>query len=95
MHVYILKLKDGTFYTGITSRLRKRMEEHKRGASKSTRYKLPAKMVWLNEVRSREEGRVLEVKIKGRGARRFMRTYIQGNWGTIAIDYINEEIFEK
>ncbi len=95
MHVYILKLKDGTFYTGITGRLEERMKEHSKGESISTRRKLPAKMVWLNEVESREKARGLEVKIKSRGARRFMRTYRKGNWGTIAMDYINMNILGK
>lgn len=46
--VYILECSDGTFYTGSTNDLGKRIKEHnvgKRGA-KYTRYKRPVKVVW-------------------------------------------------
>ncbi|WP_046755000.1 GIY-YIG nuclease family protein [Kordia jejudonensis] len=34
-YVYILKCKDNSFYTGVTSNLEKRLEQHKRGFYKS------------------------------------------------------------
>ena len=73
--VYILRLSNGTHYTGITNNLDRRMKEHSAGRSKSTRMHMPADLVWLRLRETRIEARELEVKIKSRGARRFMKTY--------------------
>ena len=51
--VYILECRDGTYYTGYTNDLGRRVKEHnenKRGA-KYTRYKRPVKVVWKKEYR--------------------------------------------
>jgi len=73
--VYILKLNNGKYYTGMTNDLDRRLKEHRSGQSKSTRKHLPAELVWMRLRTTRLEARVLEVKIKSRGARRFMKTY--------------------
>jgi len=73
--VYILRLSNGTYYTGLTNDLNRRMKEHRTGGSKSTRKHLPAELVWIRLRETRIEARELEVKIKRRGARRFMKTY--------------------
>ncbi len=39
--VYILKCSNGRFYVGSTNSIERRLEEHKRGKSKSTRNLLP------------------------------------------------------
>ena len=49
--IYIVQCKNGTYYTGYTNNLEKRIKEHnytKRGA-KYLRGKLPAKLVWCKE----------------------------------------------
>ena len=46
--VYIVECRDGSYYTGYTNNLEKRLKEHngtKRGA-KYLRGKLPVKLVW-------------------------------------------------
>lgn len=63
--VYILRCKDGTLYTGITTNIKRRIKEHngsKRGA-KYTRSRRPVKLEaqWVYESRSaalREEARI-------------------------------------
>lgn len=45
-YVYILELSDGSFYTGYTSNLKKRLEKHNKGGVASTKNKKPAKIVW-------------------------------------------------
>lgn len=72
---YILQGADGTYYTGITGNLHRRMTEHRQGRSKSTRNKLPVELVYTIVSTTREKARELEVKIKRRGARRWMKTY--------------------
>lgn len=73
--VYVLRLSNGTYYTGLTTDLNRRIKEHRAGRSKSTRKHLPAELVWIRLRETRIEARELEVKIKSRGARRFLKTY--------------------
>lgn len=50
--VYIVKAKDGSFYTGYTSNLKKRIEAHnKKQGAKSLRGKLPVKLIFAKEYR--------------------------------------------
>ncbi len=73
--VYILRMSNGKYYTGITNDLDRRITEHKQGRSKSTRRYLPLEIQWIRIEKTRKEARALEVKIKSRGARRFLKTY--------------------
>lgn len=45
-YLYLLKLKDGTVYTGRSDNLKRRIEEHKRGKVKSTKNKLPVTLIY-------------------------------------------------
>lgn len=92
VYTYILKLSDGTHYTGITDNIVRRLKQHRMGESKSTVGKRPVKLIWLNESKDRKEARRIEVKIKSIGARRFMKTYQTGNWGQLMIKPLNENL---
>ena len=49
-YVYILRCRDGTFYTGITTDLARRLKTHNQG--KGARYllrRLPVTMVWYEK----------------------------------------------
>ncbi|NIR50397.1 GIY-YIG nuclease family protein, partial [candidate division KSB1 bacterium] len=47
-YVYVLmSLKDGQFYTGYTSDLRKRLVEHNDGESKSTMHRRPLTLIYF------------------------------------------------
>ena len=49
-YVYILKCQDGTYYTGYTNNLEKRIQRHNAGfASRYTRAKLPVRAIWKKE----------------------------------------------
>jgi len=46
-YVYIVKCNDGTFYTGITNDLSKRIATHNKGqGAKYTAGRTPVKLVW-------------------------------------------------
>jgi putative endonuclease len=48
--VYILECRDGTYYTGFTSDLTRRVELHNTGkGAKYTRCRGPVKLVWSRE----------------------------------------------
>ena len=60
------------YYVGQTSNFSNRLERHNKGSVKSTKIGVPWKLVVKFEVFSREEAFVLEKKIKGRGAKRYI-----------------------
>jgi putative endonuclease len=63
--VYILRCSDGSFYTGTTNGLEKRLISHNRGtASKYTRSRKPVALLATSAEMSRSEALRLEIKIK-------------------------------
>jgi putative endonuclease len=65
-YVYIVKCCDGTYYTGSTNDLEKRIGEHnngKRGA-KYLRGKRPVKLVWRKEYNYYKRALQAETRIK-------------------------------
>jgi putative endonuclease len=64
--VYILVCSDGSYYTGYTNDLEKRVKAHncsKRGA-KYTRAKRPVKVVWMREYTNKSQALKIEARIK-------------------------------
>lgn len=64
-YVYILlSLKDGKLYIGYTSDLRRRLKEHKTGGSKSTKCRLPFKLIYYEAHTSEKDARRREKYFK-------------------------------
>ncbi|MFH1504175.1 MAG: GIY-YIG nuclease family protein [Candidatus Omnitrophota bacterium] len=64
--VYILECRDGSYYTGYTNDLEKRLIRHNSGlASKYTRSKLPVKLVWSKVCKNQRFAMRAEKAIKG------------------------------
>jgi putative endonuclease len=64
-YVYILQCADGTFYTGITTDVNRRLNEHNSGkGAKYTRTRLPVMIVAVSEAGSRSEASKEEYRIK-------------------------------
>lgn len=67
--VYILRCADDSLYTGITTDLKRRCEQHNAGtASRYTRSRLPVRMVYheIQATRSLALKRELEIKAMSR-----------------------------
>lgn len=63
--VYILKCRDGTYYTGWTTDLERRLDEHNRGiASKYTRARLPVDLIYHEVLSSKSDALKREWAIK-------------------------------
>jgi len=63
--VYILKCRDGTFYTGIAKDLEKRLEVHMSGkGSKYVRTRRPFKLVYSEKAESKSAAMKRENQIK-------------------------------
>lgn len=64
-YVYVLlSLKDGKFYTGLTTNLRKRLQEHARGEVKSTQFRRPLKLIHYEYFINEEDAKAREVFLK-------------------------------
>ena len=64
-HVYMLRCKDGSLYTGITVDIEKRVAVHNSGkGAKYTRSKLPVVLVWSELVEDESAARKKEAFIK-------------------------------
>ena len=63
--VYILECRDGSFYTGITNNLIKRLEMHISGnGSKYLRGRLPIKLIYKEGLSNRSQASKREIEIK-------------------------------
>lgn len=63
--VYIMQCSDGSYYTGWTTDIERRLQEHNLGtASKYTRGRRPVKCVYHEELPSKNDALKRELKIK-------------------------------
>ena len=63
--VYMLECKDGTYYTGYTPDIAKRIELHSNGkGAKYTRDRRPVRLVWSREYRYFKKAYLEEKRIK-------------------------------
>ncbi len=69
-YVYILQSeKDGSFYTGMTSNLEKRLLEHNQSVTKTTRSRKPWKLIFHESFQTRPEARKRELYWKSGSGR--------------------------
>lgn len=72
-YVYVLEsLKDGKRYIGYTNNLKKRIEEHKKGLSFSTKSRSPLKLIYFEGCLNQEDAKRREDYLKGTQGRRFL-----------------------
>lgn len=64
-YTYILKCKDGTYYTGWTNNLEKRLKDHNEGrGAKYTKARLPVSLIYYEEFQTKEDAMRREYAIK-------------------------------
>lgn len=79
-YVYILECSDGSYYTGSTDNMEKRLAEHTLGTFDSyTGKRLPVKLVFVETCGTRDEAFSAEFKIK-RWNRNKKTALIECNW---------------
>ena len=82
--VYILKCSDGSYYTGHTDDLRRRIAEQESGFSGDyTSTRLPVRLVFTQELPSRIEALASEQQIKGWN-RKKKEAMIRGDWEEVS-----------
>ena len=83
-YTYMLKCSDGSYYTGHTDDLPRRLVEHKEGIKcHYTFSRRPIRLVWNQEFGSREEARLAENRVK-RWSRAKKEALIDGDSGIIS-----------
>lgn len=66
-YVYMLKCSDGSYYTGVSTNVFRRVEEHKSGGTKASKYvrsRLPCFLAFFMETANRSDAQRLEAQIK-------------------------------
>ena len=80
---YILECSDGSFYTGSTTDLPRRVAEHNEGLGANyTRDRRPVKLVFAEESASVETAFVREKQVQG-WSRAKKRALIEGRWNEL------------
>jgi len=64
--IYMVRCADNTLYTGITTNLQRRVDEHNNGdvGAKYTRSRRPVKMVYYEQAENRSQASRREYQIK-------------------------------
>jgi predicted GIY-YIG superfamily endonuclease len=70
-YVYVLRLVNGTVYTGSTSNLKRRLQEHVIGKSKTTKKLRPVKLAWYGAFSERLVAKRFEVYLKSGSGQAF------------------------
>ena len=80
-HVYILRCKDGLYYTGVTGDIQKRYNQHQEGYYKScfTFKRRPVEIIFLQSYSSIDQAILFEKKIKG-WSRKKKEALIEERW---------------
>lgn len=82
--VYILKCADGSYYTGHTDNLEKRLGEHRSGSCDGyTSTRLPVVLAFTQDFPTREEALVSERRIKG-WSRKKKEAMMRGDWEEVS-----------
>ncbi len=82
--VYILRCADGSYYTGHTDALEKRIGEHQAGICGGyTSVRQPVELAWAQACTTREEALAAEIRIKG-WSRRKKEAMMRGDWEQVS-----------
>ncbi len=92
---YIFKCADGSYYTGHTDDLERRVAQHHQGTFQGyTHDRLPVELVWADEFHTREEALSNELKIKP-WSRAKKEALIQRDWARLSYYAIPPKEREK
>jgi len=82
--VYILRCADGSYYTGHSDNLERRMGQYQIGECAGyTATRLPVELVWSQETTTREEALSAERQIKG-WSRKKKEAMMRGDWTEVS-----------
>ena len=77
-YVYVLKsLKDNNFYTGYTKDLKKRLLQHNDGEVKSTKNRIPFKLMYYEACLNQQDATHREKYLKTSWGKRYIKTRLK------------------
>ena len=77
-YVYVLRsFKDGQWYTGFTSDLRKRFAEHNNGKSRHTKNRGPFELIYYESYKNIQDARSRELQLKSGQGKAYLRARIK------------------
>lgn len=76
-YVYVLENADGKWYTGCTSDLRKRVDEHKQGKSTYTKDRGPYMLIYYEACVNKEDAYARERYLKSGMGKRYVRNRLK------------------
>lgn len=83
--IYILKCSDGSYYTGHTDNLERRIAQHHSGAIEGyTSFNRPVKLVFAQQCSSRHEAFVAERQIKN-WSKKKKKALVEGDWQALSL----------
>ncbi len=74
--VYILKCRNGTFYTGYTTSISRRIKEHKKGEVSYTKDKLPIELIHISFFSDKQLAYDYERYLKSGSGKAFMKWHL-------------------
>ena len=95
-YVYILKCNDGSYYTGVTNNIEKRLGEHNSGDSITsyTFKRRPVELVYNQQFNDIKQAIELEKQIKG-WSRRKEEALINEDWKKLRLYSKNYTVLKK
>jgi putative endonuclease len=77
-YTYVLESqKDGERYIGYTANLKRRLEEHKKGLSFATKFRLPFRLIYFEGCSTQADAKRREDYLKTTQGRRFLGLRLQ------------------
>jgi putative endonuclease len=76
--VYVLQDEKGVLYKGLTNNLARRLQEHRRGKTKTTRTMGELKVFYTEEYDTLSEARNRELYFKSAAGRKFLKNTMRG-----------------
>ncbi len=81
--VYILRCADGTYYTGATTNIENRLDQHARGeGARYTAKRLPVTYLWSEELPTIHDAADAEKQIQG-WSRAKKEALMRGDWSAL------------
>ncbi len=82
-YVYVLINKQGTFYTGCTSDLKKRVKEHNDGMSTYTRIRGPYILIYYEACSEKKDAYAREKYLKSGMGKRYINNRLRNYLGAL------------
>lgn len=75
--VYVLEDEEGKLYKGMTNDLKRRIQEHKRGKTRTTRKMIGIETVYVETFTNMENARKRELYLKSAAGRRYLKSKLK------------------